>query len=77
MPGRRAVPPGSGRLHGSASVTRGQAVRGWQTLISAGAVRVTRGIDLISYSRHLPRGTRCLSYRLPVLSDGQERLGGG
>ena len=42
MPGRRAVAPGGGRFHGPASVTGGQAVRGWQMLISAGAVRVAR-----------------------------------
>ena len=42
MPRRRAVAPGGGRLHGPASVIGGQAVRGWQRLISAGAVRVTR-----------------------------------
>src|SRR5690349_25124565 len=41
MPGRRAVAPDGGRFH-DRGWCGGQAVRGWQTLIWAGAVRVAR-----------------------------------
>src|SRR5690349_9801911 len=88
MPGRRAVAPDGGRFH-DRGWCGGQAVRGWQTLIWAGAVRVTRrgppagkpGRALVLRSRCRLRSTvtRCLArparirLRLAVIS-GAGRL---
>src|SRR6516165_53022 len=59
MPGCRAVAPGGGRFHGR-RVLRVQAVTGWQTLISAGAVRVTgRGPPDGKPGRALVLRSRC------------------
>ena len=61
MPGCRAVAPGGGRFHGR-RVLRVQAVTGWQTLISAGAVRVTgRGPPDGKPGRALVLRSRCRS----------------